>query len=48
LVLRNQVDATPTFFINGRRYAGDIELEEMVDVLLEEAERLAGLTFFSK
>ena len=43
--LRNRVDATPAFFINGRRYVGDIDLEEMVDVLLEEAERAAGLTF---
>ena len=46
--LRNQVDATPTFFINGRRYVGDMDLEEMVDVLLEEAERVAGLTFIAR
>ena len=46
--LRNQVDATPTFFINGRRYVGDMDLEEMMDVLLEEAERVAGLTFVAR
>jgi protein-disulfide isomerase len=43
--LRNQVDATPAFFINGRRYVGDMDLEEIVDVLLEETERVNGLTF---
>lgn len=42
--LRNGVNATPAFFINGRRYVGDLDLEEMVDVLLEEADRVAGLT----
>lgn len=43
--LRNQVDATPTFFVNGRRYVGDMELEEMIDVLLEETERMRGLQY---
>ena len=43
--LRNKVDATPTFFINGRKYAGTLELEELVDVLEEEHERLEGLVY---
>jgi protein-disulfide isomerase len=36
--LRNEVDATPTFFINQRKYVGDLELEELIDVLEEEHE----------
>ena len=40
--LRHGVSATPTFFINGRRYVGDLGVEEMVDVLLEEWDRAAG------
>ena len=36
----NKVDATPTFFINGRKYEGDINHEELVDVLEEEYDRL--------
>ncbi|MEW6749991.1 MAG: hypothetical protein AB1505_03325 [Candidatus Latescibacterota bacterium] len=39
--LRNQVDATPALFVNGRRYVGDTDLDELVDVLLEEDERVA-------
>jgi protein-disulfide isomerase len=40
--LRNKVDATPTFFINGRKYVGSLGLEELMDVLEEEYERLTG------
>ena len=40
--LRNKVDATPTFFINMRRYVGTLELSELIDVLEEEYERLTG------
>lgn len=36
--LKNGVVATPTFFINGRRYTGDLDLEILVDVLEEESE----------
>jgi protein-disulfide isomerase len=38
----NKVDATPTFFINGRKYFGDMDIEEMVDVVSEEYDRLLG------
>ncbi len=40
--MANGVDATPTFFISGRRYHGELELEQLVDVLLEEHERMTG------
>ncbi len=43
--LRNKVKATPTFFINGRRYVGDPKLAELVDVLGEEHERASGKTY---
>jgi protein-disulfide isomerase len=43
--LRNKVDATPTFFINGRKYVGSLEFKELVDVLEEEYERLVGLVY---
>jgi len=39
--LRNGVDATPTLFINGRRYQGDMDRESLLDVLDEEADRVA-------
>ncbi len=32
----NRVDATPTFFLNGRKFLGDLTLAEMIDVLEEE------------
>jgi protein-disulfide isomerase len=38
----NKVDATPTFFINGRKYFGDMDIDEMIDVVLEEYDRLSG------
>lgn len=37
--LRNKVKATPTFFIDGQRYEGELELAELLDVLGEAAER---------
>jgi protein-disulfide isomerase len=43
--LRNKVKATPTFFINGRRYVGDPSLKSLVDVLAEEVERSSGKTY---
>lgn len=38
--VRNRVNATPTLFINGRRYSGDLDFDTVVDVLEEEAERV--------
>lgn len=40
--LRNKVSATPTFFINGRKYLGTARLRQLVDVLGEEHDRLTG------
>jgi len=42
--LRNGVSATPTLFINGRRYRGDLDPETLLDVLDEEADRVQGKT----
>ena len=39
----NRVDATPTFFINGRKYAGELNYDELVDVLEEEFDRVTGV-----
>jgi protein-disulfide isomerase len=41
--LRNKVDATPALFINGRRYFGDLEPAELIDVLEEEFDRSRSL-----
>jgi protein-disulfide isomerase len=38
----NKVDATPTFFINGKKYLAEINAEELIDVLEEEYERSNG------
>ncbi|MBW2735408.1 MAG: thioredoxin domain-containing protein [Deltaproteobacteria bacterium] len=43
--LRNRVKATPTFFIDGQRYVGELKVEELVDVLEEAYERKKGLLF---
>jgi protein-disulfide isomerase len=40
--VRHKVEATPTLFINGRRYVGDLDLATVIDVLEEEADRLSG------
>ncbi len=40
--MRNGVDSTPTFFINGRRYTYETTLEALEDVLLEEHERVTA------
>ncbi|MBT3222852.1 MAG: thioredoxin domain-containing protein, partial [Proteobacteria bacterium] len=40
--MANGVDATPSFFISGRRYQGELKLHQFVDVLEEEHERLTG------
>jgi protein-disulfide isomerase len=41
----NKVDATPTFFINGRKYLGDLRKDELIDVLQEEYERIKGIQY---
>jgi protein-disulfide isomerase len=40
--LVNGVEETPTFFINGRRWVGDLEFSTLVDAIEEEAERVGG------
>jgi protein-disulfide isomerase len=40
--VRNAIDATPTLFINGRRYQGELDLRSVVDVLEEEHDRVTG------
>lgn len=41
----NGVDATPTFFINGRKYQGNLSTAELVDVIEEEYDALTGVRF---
>lgn len=40
--VKNSVDATPTLFINGRKYNGDMKMGALEDVLEEEHERVTG------
>jgi protein-disulfide isomerase len=40
--LVNGVEETPTIFLNGRRWVGDLELEEIVDAIEEESARIRG------
>ncbi len=40
--LANGVEETPTLFLNGRRWTGDLELGEVADAIEEEAERARG------
>jgi len=40
--LRNKVKATPTLFINGRKYVGDLDRDSLLDVLDEAADRAQG------
>lgn len=40
--VRNGVESTPTFFINGRKYQGEMTLSTLEDVLEEEYERVTG------
>jgi 2-hydroxychromene-2-carboxylate isomerase len=40
--VRNNVTATPTLFINGRAYSGDLDFDTVVDVLLEEHDRVSS------
>jgi protein-disulfide isomerase len=43
--LANGVEETPTLFLNRRRWAGDLELAEVVDAIGEEADRVGGRTW---
>lgn len=40
--LRNGVEETPTVFINGRRWVGDLEIAELLDAIDEEAATARG------
>jgi protein-disulfide isomerase len=40
--VRNKVDATPTLFINGRKYLGDLSVEAVDDVIEEAWEKATG------
>jgi len=40
--VRNKVDATPTLYINGRKYTGNLDVTTVEDVLEEEHDRLTG------
>jgi protein-disulfide isomerase len=40
--IANKVKATPTLFINGRMYRGDMDQEMLIDVFQEEFERVTG------
>ena len=38
--VRNRVAATPTLFINNRLYSGPLDIDSIIDVIQEEAERV--------
>jgi len=40
--LVNRVEETPTLFINGRRWVGDLSADELLDAVEEEAARVRG------
>jgi protein-disulfide isomerase len=40
--LVNRVEATPTLFINGRRWVDDLETGELIDAVAEVAARVGG------
>ncbi len=39
----NKVDSTPTFFINGKKYQGEVKAAELIDFLEEQYERIKGI-----
>ena len=41
----NDVQATPTFFVNGRKYLAELTAEEVVDVLEEEFDKIEGVRY---
>ncbi len=44
----NAIEATPAFFINGRKYMGDMSEEEIHDVIEEEYDKLSGQLFMKQ
>lgn len=40
--VRNKVDATPTVFINGKAWSGDLDMTTLQDVIEEEDDRVSG------
>ncbi len=45
--LVNGVEETPTIFVNGRRWVGDLDTTEVVDAIEEEAARARGETWLT-
>jgi protein-disulfide isomerase len=43
--LKNYVESTPTYFINGRKYDAELSYEELIDVLEEEYEKIEGVRY---
>jgi hypothetical protein len=43
--LKNYVEATPTFFIDGRKYDAELSPEELIDVLEEKFEKIEGIRY---
>jgi hypothetical protein len=41
----NNVEATPTFFVNDRKYQAELTTEEVIDVLEEELDRIKGIRY---
>ena len=41
--LKNKVEATPTMYINGKRYRADLNTEALRDALEEEHDRVTGV-----
>ena len=41
----NNVEATPTFFVNDRKYLAEFTPEELIDVLEEEFDRIKGIRY---
>ncbi len=46
--LRNGVDATPTLFINGRKYYGELGKDTLIDILEEEVDRVSNKQYCEK
>jgi hypothetical protein len=43
--IKNYVESTPTFFVNGRKYDAELSHEELIDVLEEEFEKIEGIRY---
>jgi 2-hydroxychromene-2-carboxylate isomerase len=41
----NNVEATPTFFVDDRKYQAELIPEELIDVLEEEFDRIKGIRY---